>query len=166
MGPFRDLRSSVRSHTTKLFQRRSLTPTANAAGDPNNDDDGVSTRNQASDSGPTTVPAQSLHEGSTTQAEGEVSGTNGSEDTKSTKRKTNVTVKAVANPGDEESDDDDDDDEGVWKDIAHIALSITETAVDVSGVFPPFQIVAVGLKLILEHAEASMIYPRDVLRLQ
>ena len=163
MDQVRKIRSSVRSHTTKLFQRRSLTPTANAAGGPSNDDDGVSTRNQASDSVPTTVPAQSLHEESTTQAEGEGSGTNGSEDTKSTKRKTNVTVKAVANPGDEESND---GDEGVWKDIAHIALGITETAVDVSGVFPPFQIVAVGLKLILEHAEASMIYPRDVLRLQ
>ena len=146
-----------------MLQSRSVTPTANAIGGPDNGEDGASTTNEANDSVPIPSPAHSLREGSTTPAEGEVSGTNGSEDTKSTKRKTNVTVKAVANPGDEESDD---DDEGVWKDIARIALSITETAVDVSGVFPPFQIVAVGLKLILEHAEASMIHPRDVLRLQ
>ena len=56
--------------------------------------------------------------------------------------------------------EDSDEGGGAVKDISNIVLAIADPVIEVSGVFPPLKIVAVGLKLIFEHAEVRVTLSR------
>lgn len=59
--------------------------------------------------------------------------------------------------------EDSDEGGGAVKDISNIVLAIADPVIEVSGVFPPLKIVAVGLKLIFEHAEVRVTLSRGQL---